>query len=212
MKEINDYQANSIKTIYGHDTYIERDNVTNNEILDFYQKNMNYNKTVEIPDKINSMCHSHKLTDFPLTKPRTTDLESDKHYEISYIAIDPDIIRENKKCYKLLSEKELNWEYAYLPNLLFKDVNLNRIEYNVFEINTDNNNVTISVNPTEKLYDFDNKLPNNIYNTYDLMKVIDYLLLRIKVLYFLLGVVKDQKSKMNTYQTSTNIQESNNQN
>lgn len=212
MTELSNYQANIIRTIYGHGTYIENEDfVTNKEVLDFYQKNMNFNNSIEIPSNMKVMCKGHALSKYSLEGERQeiyvneVDDNEDNLSNLdninNRIEIHPDIVSENKHYYKLLNEKEINWENAYLPNLHFEGFDLNNIDYKEFEIDKSNiNNPILNVTsaPT-KSYHFDNNLPNNINNTYDLIQIINYLLLRIKALKFLLRTIVKQKNTIQEY-------------
>lgn len=199
MDKLFKYQINSIKTIFGHDTYIDNDDVSEADIINFYKENMNFYNSIEIPDMLKNMCSRHALTKNSLIGDRNNETDT-------RISINRDIANQNKSLYKLLREKDINWENAYLPNLEFEDFNLKKIEYNKFTVNTNTSPATIDKELIEDttFANSNDMVPKRIYNTYDLLKVIDYLFLRLKALNLLLNQIKEQKKEISKYKTYIN--------
>ena len=191
--DLSNYQANAIKKIYGKDSWINNDNTTIDDVIKFYTANHEFSNTIEVPDMIKTQSGIHGLTKYPLKKTRTEDLDSENTYEISYIKINEDIINAKIAYYKLLMSKDIEWEKAYMPSFNnIKKLNLGEVDYEKLSIEYEDGKPKIASETMTEEFNFDREVSPYISNTYDLLNIIDYLLYKIKAIYFILKVVKDQ--------------------
>ena len=195
---ISNYQSNVIKQVYGNEI-INQSHVSSTEVENYYKYNAHYNNSIESPDLLTNVASYHGFSPYPLTFERTELLDEE---QISKIRIPQDIVDSHSAYFKILNEKDIDWENAYLK--YSGDYQTcepeKKIEY--VELSTTLNGDKIQLNSTPKEnneYLFKRGITSYVNSTYELLNIIDYLLARIKALYFLYDVVKNQSIVMNNY-------------
>ena len=71
-------------------------------------------------------------------------------------------------------------------------MNLGEVDYEKLSIEYEDGKPKITSETMTEEFNFDREVSPYISNTYDLLNIIDYLLYKIKAIYFILKVVKDQ--------------------
>lgn len=202
--KLADYQINSIKKIYGNNSWIDNNIVNNSDVINFYEKNYNFDKSVELPDKMCAQGGNHALTKYPLKQQRLASLDDSLSYQISYIAISANVIKDTLSYYKLINSKDVNWENAYLPALShIQKLEIGDVSYIDIQIKNIDNAETIELdNKTKKTvnFTFGKQIKNGVSNTYELLNIIDYLLYKINAIYFMLNIVKNQYITVSEYE------------
>lgn len=192
------YQANAIKEIHGDDLISNSNSIS--EIEHYYENNSNYNNVIESPDLLTMYSSYHGLTPKPLTSKRLDTLNEDI---INRIGIAQYIYDRYISYFKVLNEKDLDWENSYLK-YTYNQLDLSTSQDYV-ELNTvyDEANNKVNLIATEKNtgdeFKFVRGLTPNINNTYDLLNTIDYLLNKIRFLYFMYNVIKNQYINVSNY-------------
>ena len=184
------YQSNVIKQIYG-DKFINNKYTTTTDVEYYYQYNSKYNNCIEVPDLLTIVSSYHGFTSYPLFVDRATCLPQD----ISKIRFPESIYKEHSAYFKLVNDKDIDWDNAYLRySGDYQTCNPEQpIEYSEFVVQkgNDNNIQLITNDKTSNEYIFSRGLCSYINNTYELMNIIDYLFIRLKTLKFLFNVVKE---------------------
>ena len=201
--DLLDYQINTIKEVYGN--YInDQKYVTKSEILNYYNYNSNFKNCIESPDLLTIVSSYHGFTDYPLTVNRNENISNK---DISKIRISEEIIKSHLSYFKIINEKDIDWENAYLKySGNYQTDELERpIEYKqlIANLNSDNKYELDAIDKnTFNSYLFTRGLPSYIANTYDIFNIIDYLFVKLNALKFLLKVVKEQHENVATYKTN----------
>lgn len=196
---LSNYQSNAIKQIYG-DGIINQSHVSNTEVENYYKYNSNYNNSIESPDLLSIVSSYHGFSPYPLTVSRIETIGEDM---MNRIGLPQTVVDSHLAYFKLLNEKDIDWENAYLRysgNYQTCDPE-NPIEYK--ELSTILNDDIVELKSIDKStgneYLFKRGISSYINSSYELLNVIDYLLSRIKTLYFMYNVVKNQSIAMNNY-------------
>lgn len=197
---LENYQSNVIKQIYGDDV-INQNNVSVNEVENYYQFNAQYNDCIESPDLLTIVSSYHGFTENSLSGIRNESVPAEN---INKIGIPSTVVNNHLAYFKLLNDKDIDWENAYLRySGNFQTCDPEKpIEYLEFTAQTGEDNMvhlTSTKKTTGNDYIFDRGLCSYINNTYDLMNIIDYLFIRLKALKFLFNVVKEQHTNMSIY-------------
>lgn len=205
------YKANIIKAIFP-DEYSNADGLSPEIIERYYKADNIYLNAFQVPDQLTNINSYHGFS-----KNITKVGESFVHYfpdsSITYTtplidASEIDVDEINSSYHKILMGKDIDWDNAYLrySPLSFKEQEKPIIYWDI-DPNTGQKKV-IGVDPetgediteeTTSSYMFYSDIPTYVNHTYDLYAIIDYLLLKIKALQFMLAKVKSQRENMETY-------------
>jgi len=202
---LQDYKSNIIKQIYGNDI-LNNSQTTNTEIENYYKYNSNFNNCVEFPDLLSIVASYHGFTPYPLTVARTESLNEEN---ISKIGLPITIVNSHLAYFKLMNEKDIDWENAYLRySGNYQTCNPEKpIEYKEIIAELDENNEMQLIKndkDTGEQFLFKRGLCSYINNSYELLNIIDYLLLRIQALWYMIGVIKDQNINISMYKDFEN--------
>lgn len=195
-----DYKSNIIKQIYGNEIF-NNSQATNTEVENYYKYNSNFNNCIEFPDTLSIVASYHGFTPYPLTVNRTESLSDEN---MSKIGFPITIVNSHLAYFKLMNEKDIDWENAYLRysgNYQTCDPE-KPIEYKEIIAELDENDKMVLTKHERNTGDqflFKRGLCSYINNSYELLNIIDYLLLRIQALWFMIGVIKDQNINISMY-------------
>lgn len=194
---LSNYQANAIKQIYG-DKIINNKYTTVSQVENFYNDD-NYVNAIELGDQMRIYSSYHGFTKYPLTAARTEDLGADV---ISRIGISQSIIDSHASYFKLLNDKDIDWDNAYLRYSNKYQKSYPELPINYIELIPELVNGKIQLNKIEHTtsdFLFERGITSYINNSYELMNTLDYLLRRIDALYFLFREVKKQHIAISNY-------------
>lgn len=187
------YQGNAIKAIYAPQ-YDNDKSITTKSLENYYKFEHSVNENaIEIPDVLTSKNGYHSFSkNANTTNSSFTDTAR----------VDKTVYDDYVSYYKILNEKDIYWDNAYLRYTQCQNVDYDKpIKYLTIDPNTGK----FTVENTEDAYVFDRNIINNsskIKHTYELLNIIDYLLSRMQALYFELSIVKQQKEQLDEYRAN----------
>lgn len=183
---IKEYQGNIIKSIYYKDI-LNNDNVSKEDMYDYYTNDIISGNAVELPDKISTQSSYHAFTNKYLT-----EMTSSMH---SYSRFTTDEITPYDHNYKLMDSRDIDWDSAYL-RYAYKDSDMNKsFEYNKLTIETSDTGVhnLKRLKTLNQSYIYNHEVYNDINNTYELLSNLDYLCQKMQALYFQINIIKEQR-------------------
>ena len=180
------YQLNSILDIYEAGS-----NQTTDTALNYYINHNVIPDGVILSDKVIPVNGMHSIKNALLYDKNTSieNLEYSPLYSYSYYNLKPN----SYNFYKLISAKDIDYENAYLKYAHLSNNYNEPIDY--YELSAKEQTNTINeIEKTNSSYIFDREITSHINNSYDLLNIVDYLLLKFKGLNFLMEVIKNQRT------------------
>lgn len=186
---MDNYQYNAIKAIYGKDTITNL--VTNSDIDNFYKYNHRINANgINIHDKVCINNNYHAFSSY---------IESNDNSPNNYPRMSINEYEKYKDLYKPLKGKDIDWDNAYLKYLSVQKDYDQPITYKNIDMNTGSLEQTEHYNHD---YIFNKGLSESNYkinSTYELINIIDYLIIKYHSLKFEMNNLKQQLSDKEEY-------------
>jgi len=206
---IDKYKANAIKAIYWEDPD-DNTNISTNEIYDYYVNDILSENAIEVPDRITNQENVHQLSKNHAHDDDYSSLVGDV---ITSLVSTKEEHDKHSSYYKILDSRDIDWDNALLKYSEEYNENSNElnggkkprlvdpIQYKKLTIDEINSKIVIE-NDTTSDYVLDHGIYKRINSTHELLAIIDYLLLRVKALYFELDKVKIQHQVKNVFDSN----------
>lgn len=198
---ITEMNNNNINEVYKLNSILDIYNGTNNNqsletAANYYIHHNTIPDGVILADKVVPVNNMHKISGAYYYYEN--NLYNTTSYEFIPLLINQETSVAYHNNYKLISSKDIDYENAYLKYAnQTHDYNKPIEYYELVSQETNSGMKTVPVLRTNSTYTFDRQITPYINNSYDLLNTVDYLCNRIKALYFLIGVIKEQRNMSN---------------